>query len=489
MTKNNLSYQERELEILRNAVDKAQQIRGKKIVQSPEIKEIINIVESFLMKKKLVCYGGTAINNILPYEDQFYDKNIEIPDYDFFSPHAMNDAKELADLYYKAGYNEVEAKAGQHYGTYKVFVNFIPVADITHLESKLYKNIQKNSIMVAGIYYAPPNFLRMAMYLELSRPEGDVGRWEKVLKRLVLLNKNFPLKGKNCNENVFQRHFNDIKHINPMKIYDLVKNSFIDQGVVFFGGFAVSTYSHYMPKKKRNKLSKQPDFDVLSENPQNTATIVKERLNYEGIKNVSIHKHKGIGEIIAPHYEIRVGTDTVAFVYEPLACHSYNIVKIHHHKIKIATIDTLLSFFLAFLYSDRDYYDKDRILCMAQFLFEVQAKNRLEQKGVLRRFSINCFGKQETQESIRAEKTRMYKELQNKRNTPEYEEWFLRYVPHELNEKKGKKKKTKQNKKVEKKNKTKKKTQKPKKKKEKKAKPQNKAKKEKFFPLSTIFRL
>ena len=48
-----------------------------------------------------MCYGGTAINNILPEEDQFYDKSIEIPDYDFYSPDALGDAKELADLYYK----------------------------------------------------------------------------------------------------------------------------------------------------------------------------------------------------------------------------------------------------------------------------------------------------------------------------------------------------------------------------------------------------
>ena len=39
------------------------------------------------------------------------------------------------------------------------------------------------------IYYCPPNFLRMAMYLELSRPGGNVQRWEKILKRLILLNK------------------------------------------------------------------------------------------------------------------------------------------------------------------------------------------------------------------------------------------------------------------------------------------------------------
>ena len=42
----------------------------------------------------------------LPLEDQFYDKSIEIPDYDFYSPDAVNDAKELADIYHKAGFQE-----------------------------------------------------------------------------------------------------------------------------------------------------------------------------------------------------------------------------------------------------------------------------------------------------------------------------------------------------------------------------------------------
>ncbi len=47
----------------------------------------------------------------------------------------------------------------------------------------------------------------MNMYLELSRPAGDISRWEKVLKRLILLNKNYPLKGKHCDPKTFQKEF------------------------------------------------------------------------------------------------------------------------------------------------------------------------------------------------------------------------------------------------------------------------------------------
>jgi len=83
----------------------------------------------------------------------------------------------------------------------------------------------------------------------------------------------------------------------------------------------------------------------------------------------------------------------------------------------------MLSFYLAFLYSDRAYYDDDRILCMAQFLF------KLQQKGLLKRFSINCYGTQETLEDNRSKKAEMFKKLKNKRGTKEYDEWFLKYNP------------------------------------------------------------
>ena len=440
MTSSN--FKDKELAILREAVDKAEERSGKKIAQSEEVKQIMNIVENFLRLKKLVCYGGTAINNILPVQDQFYNKNIEIPDYDFYSANALSDAKELADIYNKAGYQEVTASAGVHHGTFKVFVNFIPVADITQLTPELFKAVNNKAIKVNGILYAPPDFLRMAMYLELSRPDGDVSRWEKVLKRLILLNKNYPITNERCKYDTFMRDFtNKSKSKDTENIFEIVKDSIIDQGLVFFGSYANSLYSRYMPKKLRKKFLRVPDFDVLSEDPETSAIIIKERLLDEGEKNITIIKKPGIGEVIAPHYEIIIGDETVCFIYKPLACHSYNTIKIGRNVVKIATIDTMLSFYLAFLYADRPYYDKDRIICMAKYLFLTQSKNRLEQKGLLKRFSINCYGHQTTLDEIRSEKTRKFKELSKNRNSKEYEEYFLRYIPGEKGKtpKKGKK--------------------------------------------------
>jgi hypothetical protein len=271
------------------------------------------------------------------------------------------------------------------------------------------------------------------MYLELSRPAGDISRWEKVLKRLTLLNKNYPLTTINCHDVNFQREMSNKE--NEDEIYENVKNTLINQGVVFFGGFAITLYSQYMPKKLQKNLEKIADFDVISHNPETTAEIVKERLKDIGITNTKIIKHPPVGEIIPEHYEIKIGKDTISFIYKPIACHSYNVLMIKSQKVKIATIDTMLSFYLAFLYAERPYYNEfsERILCMSKFLFEVQQKNRLEQKGLLRRFSIICYGHQESVEEMRSEKAAKYKELKESNNTKEMDEWFLNYKPDQKN--------------------------------------------------------
>ena len=423
---NNMSFQECELAILRQAVDEVDKLASSKIAQNEDIKKMINIVEEFLQKKKSICYGGTAINNILPKQAQFYNRDLEIPDYDFYSTTPVEDAKELADIYHENGFLEIEAKAGVHHGTYKVFVNFIPIADITYLHPILFKSISKEAISVAGILYAPPNFLRMNMFIELSRPSGDVSRWEKILKRLTLLNKHHPMKIKDCSKIDFQRKMESYTDYSQ-NLYLVLREIFVNQDVVFLGGYATRMYGKYSGDVN-SIVKKVPDFDVISEDPERTAMIIIERLRSMGFKKATIVKHEAIGEVIPAAVEVRIaGKETLAFIYHPIACHSYNEVKINDLSIKVATIDTMLNFYLAFYYSNKPYHVSSRLLCMANFLFQVENRNRLEQKGPLKRFSIDCYGTQPTMESIRSEKIEKFKELKEKRGTKEYDEWFLKY--------------------------------------------------------------
>ena len=68
------TFEDKELQILRDAVDNATSLSGIKLAQSETIKKIIGILETFLRTHKTLCYGGTAINNILPEQYRFYNK-------------------------------------------------------------------------------------------------------------------------------------------------------------------------------------------------------------------------------------------------------------------------------------------------------------------------------------------------------------------------------------------------------------------------------
>ena len=266
------------------------------------------------------------------------------------------------------------------------------------------------------------------MYLELSRPMGDVSRWEKVLKRLILLTKYYPMKPNiSCSTIEFQRKMKSFKE-NGELLHDIIRDNLVGQQVVFFGGYATSLFSRYMDNST-TVVKRIPDFDVLANEPEKTIYFLKEHLIQKGFKNAKIIKHAAVDEMISEHFELQVNGEKVLFVYKPVACHSYNKILINNQKIKIATIDTIMTFYLAFMYAKLQHYNKERLLCMVKYLFDVEAKNRLSSKGLLKRFSIHCYGKQKSIEEIREDKAEAFKRLVNKKDTQEYKEWFLKYNP------------------------------------------------------------
>ena len=69
---------------------------------------------------------------------------------------------------------------------------------------------------------------------------------------------------------------------------------------------------------------------------------------------------------------------------------------------------------------------------MAQFLFNVQFKNRLKQKGLLKRFITPCYGEQETLKDIRIKKSNLIRNIVEKKinkNDEKFLKNFYRYIP------------------------------------------------------------
>ena len=425
-----MSITAKESKLLATAISNAKKRNQMhEINMEKDILDIFGIVRDFIKSERVLCYGGTAINAALDPKDKFYDEIYDLPDYDFFSTRAMDDARRLTDIYAKKKYM-VEAKAGQHFGTYKVFVNFLPVADITQCNRVVFEKLWKKKLIRDNIPYVPPDFLRWSMYLELSRPMGDISRWDKVYKRLKLLDAKYPLpKCTNAKAatHMVPRKFESYQY-DEKKLHLDLKGLLIEEGVIFFGHSAFSEYTYMYQKKKKPHAV---DFEVISTDIRKCEAAIDNGLSNMGYSPIYITYREKIDEFVPMYFEVRLGQAVLAHVYESTSCHSYNVVMDNDLKMnmRVASVETLLSFYLIFLYVDH-YNSGHRILCMAQKLTELQKKHRHETTGLLKRFAIDCHGTQKTKKDIMHQKYNKFMQLVDKKykkGDREYDEWFLNY--------------------------------------------------------------
>lgn len=402
--------------------DIAQDRIDRELATNPDVRKMIGIVEDFLRTTRVLCYGGTAINNLLPEEDQFYDPETNVPDYDFYSETPQLHAMILADKYAQKGYTNIEVKPGSHLGTFKVFVDFTGIADITFLEKPIFEKLWKEDIVIDDIHYVTPNFLRLSMYLELSRPKGDVSRWVKVYNRLMLLNKNYPIT---CPLEEDGRGIIKEAYLSK-SMRETLEELLESKPVILLGVNAILLHA----KTPVNRWSLPIDVLAPPDAYEGTIEMFARALEKEG--NVTLKSYPAYAELLPKHTDIldKESDTLLVRVFETMACHSYHEMK---GGLKVASIPTLLQFFFAFVYANAHFiegFDENRIVCMAQRLVDMAHGS----KGS-HRFSIltplDCIGIQETLFDIREHTSKL--RAKTPKESPEFLRFFFTYKPTELN--------------------------------------------------------
>lgn len=392
---------------IKEAADSAAAMQGAAEVSDPSVQKMIRVVEAFLRAKKRICYGGSACNALLPPAARFYNPETDLPDYDFLSPTALEDGMELAEVFkLDLGFESVELRQGVHHGTYKLFVDFRGIADITEAQPRFFKALFRDAKEIDGIMYAHPNYLRMSMYLELSRPAGDVSRWGKVYQRLQLLNKYYPidLPGDFCPKArtdflAVPEPGNAAKRAKT--IHNILIPHIASRGYVMLGAHTFLFYTNWHTEGKETiqELKKYaPAYIILSDSHVETAEEIATLLRAEfGNRVVHIKPHPRLNELIPSHYEVMVGNEHTVFVYQTVACHSYYPIDIGSRRtLRIASMDTILSLYLAFLLSERKYYEPTMLLCLAQYYVDRVAQLRKMGRPPLAPIALDCIGYQPT---------------------------------------------------------------------------------------------
>lgn len=397
----NRSAFEKQLEIIKQVSEIAQKRIDYASAHDDHIIHAVEVVENFLRKKHRLCYGGQAINAHLPAKYKFYDPEYSIPDYDFFTPTPDSDITTIANDLRKAGFTDISAREGMHEGTTKIYVEYVPVADITAIDPALYRILSKREFRSNGISYLDVNTLRMLMYLELSRPRGEVGRWEKVFERLLLLNEFSPVT--KC------------KIVNPLfktglqKDYAKFTLDYIIRQKKIFAGADLSSFYQDAVRKHKIELhwifgTKKPIL-FYSSTPHEDAYYLSAELTHRfgprkslTIKSVS---SKGI-DTPPPMEIICYGKSPLIFIIHESQCHSYYNVPIDKKTaIRIASMDTLITLYFSLGLVKSSYFDVGAMECLANHL--VHISNRARKQGnhfIFPFISIECSGHQTSLPSL-----------------------------------------------------------------------------------------
>tara|TARA_A100001015_G_scaffold235885_1_gene267823 strand:+ start:3454 stop:4776 length:1323 start_codon:yes stop_codon:yes gene_type:complete len=403
---------------------------------------LLQVVEKFMNEKKRICYGGTAINSILPKEKQFYNYDIDIPDYDFFSPTALDDAKELCDLFKKENIFHVEGKNAISFGTYKVFVNFVPIADITQIDESFYHYLLNYAVEVNDILYTPPSYLRMSLHQELARPKGDITRWEKIYERMQLLNKYFPVitKPLSKTENMYIK----IKTKDFQNIYQKLFNIFIKENVIFCNLHIVScVYKKYIKKNQLCSSNKNDFFIIYTEQLSHTIKQIR-NLN---ISTISLKKKESKYKFIDNYCFIYYKQIPIGILFQTNSCLSYIETKFNKQLIYIGNIDTLLNLYFSIMLMDLKEINYNILLELISKLnkivnnFQDYLNSGKPISKELERFKLPCLGDQEDFPKLLRTKQKKFNELKNNKRSIEYKKWFFKYIPKLKNITKKKKKK------------------------------------------------
>jgi hypothetical protein len=395
---------------LGKAIDTAQERHDYEAAHNQELLKALAIVKAFLKKRGRVCYGGTAMNMILPVKKRFYNSDTDLPDYDFFTPSIDEDIKALVSDLKKAGFRDVLHRVGMHEGTKKILVNFSPIADMSAISPEVYSVFHKRAIIKGGIRYTDPDILRMMMYLEMSRPKGEVSRWQKVYERLRLINLSFPPKvPRNTRKAMKPRRKLPLYH-------EIVSYTIERQRILMLGGLS----EFY----KRVFAKKTTDYDTMSGGDGGILGILspfpradaREFKLLFGEKEITLLLHKPRGEIVPEYVEVKFRGQSILLIFQEVACNSYlNFQTTDGRTIAIASPDTLITMYYSiFIFTKSAKIQIPGLGRQIADLVKGVEANRSAAAPAIPAFSLNCRGYQKEYSTLLREKIARIEEEKKK---------------------------------------------------------------------------
>ena len=373
-----------------------------------EYNSVITLISKFIIKKKLILYGGFVINVILPKKLRFY-KDYTINDFDCLSKNPLSDSIELAKIIKDKGYSYIKIKKAKHKGTYRVYVYGKQIFDISIIKSNIYDNLlkyskkeKKNLKHYKDKYnIIPLPIIKKNLYYELSRPEQSGYRWEKIYDRLNILNKTYPTPILNIKyECIKIPAIYQLLTKNILEYIKISKNPVIDS-------FALKIYK----KLNLNCCGRVNDYSkyitILSTDYEQTKNdiiaIIKNKGNKLANYEIDITNRVDKDNLLYTYYDINIINKEDNTIFNLIniinvknECFSINNgTKREYNNFTIGSLDTIL-YFLYTTYIYNTIYTNDvKIANEKLFYINEYEKYIIDNinNNILKRLKSSCYGK------------------------------------------------------------------------------------------------
>jgi hypothetical protein len=374
-----------------------------------EYNDVINLISKFIIKKKLILYGGFVINIILPKNLRFY-KDYTINDFDCLSKDPLKDSIELAKIIKSKGYSYIKIKKAKHDGTYRVYVYGKQIFDITIVKSNIYDNLLKYSKkeMKNLKYYKdkyniiPLPIIKKNLYYELSRPEQSGYRWEKIYERLHIINNIYPTQKFAVNyecvkiPNIYNKLTKNILYYIKRSKYPIID------------GFALKIYT----KSKINCCGRINDYSkyitILSIDYEKTKNEITKIIKDCNLTNHSVDINNFVDkeDILYTHYNINIINNDDNTIFNLIniinvknECFSINNI----NNYTLGSLDTIL-YYLYTTYIYNTIYTINKTLSNEKLYYINEYENYIKDNihnNILKRLKSKCYGKINYEDEIR----------------------------------------------------------------------------------------
>jgi hypothetical protein len=342
-------------------------------------KKLYDLATEVIGNFKVLLYGGTAINDILPEKLKFYSKT-QLPDIDIFCTFKTYKliSKKLLKKFFLNGNEITTIREALHEHTYKVMVDGLHIMDISVIDEEFFNTLSKNKIKSSfrKIYCVNIEYLKYSLHSMISQPLQS-HKWVNIYERMIHLYKAFPNEKTPCDIDADDYFITDF----PQNIFNDVTEYIKTTDFIAFGWDVISKYIKFDTK---NTIPVQ--YIVSSNEP---SLVCNDLISY--LKNKDIHA------IHTQTYSV-VSYNNIKFLYifKTQNCSSY----VTHRGYRHASIHSLIQYLYVIYFDTGNATILQVVHCIANLLL----KNGNSKKSLYRQFVIECYGEQKGVVTLRKDK-------------------------------------------------------------------------------------